>query len=215
MEREHARRSDALFATKRLDFRATTLRRLTTKMHNTHRALYKLNYGTIGHRPSPRLGRYERVGKMETTTALDLAQLRVDASATVLSAVSVSFGFISAYITALYFFLHSAPLIMRAAAFALLTLGLNFVILIAVSLARVAGGILTGGALSELSLSEINSSSIVIEDLIALVIKDTPISHLIAWSIGVALVIAVYIGLFYMTFVMKWRGANQSKREAA
>lgn len=134
----------------------------------------------------------------------DLLALRVDAAAVILSAVSVSFGFISAYITGLYFFLHRAPLVLKLAAFTLLTLSLLFVMLIAVGVSPLAGGLVTGSPLDG-SLQDLTAREISANDLLIFVVSDIPLIHVVGWILGTALAVSVYGALAYLTFVHRWR----------
>lgn len=135
---------------------------------------------------------------------MELVRLRLDAAGRVLSAVSVSFGVISAYITALYFFLRSAPLAMRAAAFTLSTLSLNFGVLIAASVSPLAAGARAGRRVLEQSVNEIDLDALSLAELRDVLMSDVPIGVLIAGGVGGALVLVVYVALFFMTFFMRW-----------
>ncbi len=130
----------------------------------------------------------------------DVLALRVDAAAVILSAISVSFGFISAHITGLYFFLHRAPLLLRLAAFVLLSLSLMFVVLIAMGVRPLAGGIVTGSQLDS-SLRDLVNREVSSTAMVQALTSELPLIYVIGWSLGVTLAASVYMALAYLTFI--------------
>ncbi len=144
---------------------------------------------------------------MDAVAMVDVLDLRVNAAGIILSAVSVSFGFISAYITGLYFFLHRAPLGLRLCAFGVLTLSLIFVILIAVGVSPLAGGLVAGqspidGTISDLASVRLTTDTA--QTFLARMSSEVPLIYLIGWGIGAVLSANVYLALLYLTFLHRW-----------
>ena len=59
-------------------------------------------------------------------TEAEILAVRIGLTGLIISIVSVSFGMISAYVAGLWLFLKTAPLSLRALAFGLLSIGLDF-----------------------------------------------------------------------------------------
>ncbi|MEM9726580.1 MAG: hypothetical protein AAF909_14115 [Pseudomonadota bacterium] len=130
----------------------------------------------------------------------DLLSLATDGTEAVLTLVSTAFAFISAYIAGLYFFLRKAPLALRLASFALLSVTLSFLGIIALGLL----GILYGAdvAWRELDATATNVTSLGGERpdfLMGLSVYEAgAASGFLAFSL-------LYLALGFMTFFYRWR----------
>jgi hypothetical protein len=143
--------------------------------------------------------------EMDAAPTLELLQLRVNAANVVLTAASVCFGFISAYITGLFFFLYKSPLVLRATAFMLLTFALLFVVLIAVGVSPLAGGMIAGGNPLDGTITDLVKSSVGAEQIANLVLSELPLIYVIGFLLATVLAASVYLALLYMTFFYRWQ----------
>lgn len=112
-----------------------------------------------------------------------------------LSGISVFFTLFSAYIGALYFFLHRAPLAMRLTVFAFLTLAFLYLALLASGMSNHAMGL--HQALQDLaSTRPVNAASRALLDG-----GDSNVN--LRWMNIVALLVN-YAALAYLTFFYRW-----------
>lgn len=134
-------------------------------------------------------------------TEAEILSIRNELTELVISVVSVSFGMISAYIVGLWLFLRQAPLVLKALAFVLLTCGLAFM------------GVVTGGVNAlligtERAWSKLGSTAIEIASFGG---ERPPLLgglslYEASALLGCAAFGAIYLALFYLTFLYRWTG---------
>lgn len=121
---------------------------------------------------------------------------------TVLNIFSMFFAIVSGYVVALYLFLARAPFMLRLVAFGLLSVGLVFLGGTAAVVQRMQDGLFT-------AWTKLGSPLINVTDLR----NPLPLpNHVMAGlsqqelgvAIGWAVAVAVYLMLFYMTFLYRW-----------
>ena len=126
----------------------------------------------------------------------------------VLIVFSTFFAIVSGYVAALFFFLARAPLMLRVVAFSLLSIGLAFLGGTVVVIQNLQDGLL--GAFERLE-----QPSLALRDL------RNPIpgmniagmsQHELGVGAGWAVAAAVYVMLFYLTFIYRWPHAQQPHR---
>ena len=137
-------------------------------------------------------------------TEAEILSIRNELTGIVVSVVSVSFGMISAYIVGLWLFLKDAPVSLRTVAFVLLSSGLAFM-----------GGLTWG--VHELMLGTdrawhtLSNNSVGIpsfggerpEYLHGLTLYETAV------LLGAGAFGLIYLALGYLTFLHRWRGAEE------
>lgn len=121
---------------------------------------------------------------------------------TVLTIFSTFFAIVSGYVVALYLFLARAPLLLRAVAFALLSVGLLFLGGTAAVVQRMQEGLFVAWA-------KLGSPLVDVVDLRnPLPLRDVGLAGLSQQELGVAIgwsvAIAAYVVLAYMTFLYRW-----------
>jgi len=137
-------------------------------------------------------------------TEADILSIRNELTGLVISVVSVSFGMISAYIVGLWLFLRQAPIVLKVLAFLLLSSGLAFM------------GVMTGGinALligTERAWSKLGTTAVGIASFGG---ERPDVLHGVSLYeasalLGCAAFTAIYLALFYLTFLYRWP-ADQS-----
>lgn len=132
-------------------------------------------------------------------TEAELLERSIEATDNILQILSVAFGLISAYIGGLYFFLHRAPFALRLVAFALLSVGLAFLGVVAYGV----HGILTGmdvawRALPETSTGIRSFGGETAPFLGGLTVYETAV------ILGFGVFALVYLALAHLTFVYRW-----------
>ncbi len=129
----------------------------------------------------------------------DLLALAVDNTDALVQLVSTAFGVVSAYIAGLFFFLNRAPLALRLAAYALLSVSLAFLGLVALGIY----GIIVGADAAWRALPETASGVTSLGGE-----RPAPLLGLSVYEAGAALgataFASVYLALGYMTFFYRW-----------
>ncbi|MGD9803733.1 MAG: hypothetical protein AB7E81_10735 [Hyphomicrobiaceae bacterium] len=136
----------------------------------------------------------------------ELTQQLFNAIDTVLTVFSLFFTLVSGYLAALYFFLAYAPLLLRAVAFALLSIGLVFLGGVAATVQNIQNGLFVAwGKLPEptISLSQLRNPIAV-----AAVLENGWTMQETGVAIGWGVAVCVYLALAYLTFVYKWPTAS-------
>lgn len=133
-------------------------------------------------------------------TESEILQSLFDAIDAVLTVFSTFFAIVSGYVAALYFFLGQAALLLRLIAFALLSIGLVFLGGTATVIQRLQAGLYS-------AWDRLERPIVPLHDLR----NPVPGFETGAWSqqeigvaIGWAVAVAVYVALFYLTFVYRW-----------
>jgi hypothetical protein len=112
-----------------------------------------------------------------------------------LSGLSVFFTLFSAYIVALYFFLHQAPLTLRVAVFAFLTLSFFYLAAFARDMAEHARGL-------HQALADLDTQRPLTAGGKALLAHD--LNTNLRWA-NIGGLAMIYAGLLYLTFFYRWQ----------
>ncbi len=130
----------------------------------------------------------------------DLYALLTDGIDAVLGVVSIYFSVLSAYIAALNFFLRDAPILMKLAAFAVLSGALAFIGLTIIGVERLIAGAIFA-LRDRVPLSEAPEMALYLGvDLMTAMSLVYPAAVAAGW----ALAFMLYGVLFYLTFVHRW-----------
>lgn len=137
----------------------------------------------------------------------EILQSLFDAIDAVLVVFSTFFAIVSGYVAALYFFLARAPIILRMMAFALLSIGLVFLGGTATVIQKLQEGLFS-------AWDRLERPIVPLQDLR----NPVPGLHVAGFSqqeigvgIGWAVALAVYVALFYLTFLYRWPGASEGR----
>lgn len=129
----------------------------------------------------------------------DLLSFALEGTNVVIALVSTAFGIISAYIAGLYFFLNRAPLALRLSAFALLSVTLAFMGLLAVGvLGMLAGADQAWRGLPATVTGVRSLGGERPEILFGLSIYE------VGAGLGFGSFALVYVALAYLTFLYRW-----------
>jgi hypothetical protein len=130
----------------------------------------------------------------------DLIQALVEALEVVLAIVSIYFSVVAAYVSALWFFLRRSPFLMKAVAWLIFTGALIFIALSIVGTERLTAGLFQAlEALPERSvLPPAQNMYMGLESTLAY-------HHEYAIIAGFIVAIAMYLCLFYLTFLHRWQ----------
>lgn len=135
----------------------------------------------------------------DDVTEAEILEVRNEATALVISIVSVGFGMVSAYLAGLWLFLRRTPALLRLLAFALLSFGMAFLGVVGIGLDGVLKG--TDKAWTKLAApaTEIPSFGAVrIEALNGLTFYE------LGAAMGFTAFAAIYLALAFMTFFYRW-----------
>lgn len=136
-------------------------------------------------------------------TEADILTVRNDLTEIVISVVSVSFGMISAYIAGLWLFLKTAPFGLRALAFFMLTIGLAFMGALTAGVNDLMIGTETAWQkLPEKATGIVGFGSVAPDWLYGFTLYEG------ATALGALSILAIYLALFYLTFIYRWPPAN-------
>ena len=126
----------------------------------------------------------------------------------VLTVFSLFFAIVSGYLAALYFFLASAPFLLRALAFTMMSIGLVFLGGTATIIGRLQEGLFGAWDRLERPIVPLQDLRNPVPDLHLGAMSQQQLGVAIGWSVA----IAVYVALDYLTFVYRWpaRGLAQS-----
>ncbi|MBL8565647.1 MAG: hypothetical protein JNM89_08025 [Hyphomicrobiaceae bacterium] len=130
----------------------------------------------------------------------DILQNLFNAIAAVLTVFSLFFAIISGYVAALYFFLGRAPMMLRVVAFGLLSIGLVFLGGTATVVGRLQDGLFAAWDRIERPIVPLQDLRNPIPGLHVAGITQQEIGVGIGWAVA----IAVYLALFFLTFVYRW-----------
>lgn len=130
----------------------------------------------------------------------DILQNLFDAIAAVLTVFSMFFAIISGYVAALYFFLARAPLLLRLTAFGLLSIGLVFLGGTATVIGRLQDGLFAAWDRLERPIVPLHDLRNPVAGVELGGMSQQQLGVFIGWGVAVA----VYLALFYLTFVYRW-----------
>lgn len=130
----------------------------------------------------------------------EILQNLFDAITTVLTVFSLFFAIVSGYIAALYFFLAHAPFVLRTVAFALLSIGLVFLGGTATVIGRMQEGLFAAWDRLERPIVPLQDLRNPVPGLHLAGISQQEIGVGIGWGVAVA----VYLALFFLTFLYRW-----------
>ena len=129
----------------------------------------------------------------------ELMELTFEATDTVLQVVALYFSIVSAYIAALYYFIHRAPVLLRLLAFGFVSAALLFLGIVSVGVERATSGVITAlNALPE--RQTLPPPAEVYFGLDTLLLDTVEIGVLAGWGMAAA----IYLGLAYLTFLYRW-----------
>ena len=129
----------------------------------------------------------------------ELMELTFEATDTVLQVVALYFSIVSAYIAALYYFIHRAPVLLRLLAFGFVSAALLFLGIVSVGIERATSGVITAlNALPE--RQALPPPTEVYFGLDTLLLDTVEIGVLAGWGMAAA----IYLGLAYLTFLYRW-----------
>lgn len=132
-------------------------------------------------------------------TEYELLQISIDAASTLLSIFSLFFGFVSAYVVALYLFLFRAPLALRFLAFLLLTLAFIFIAAMGWNLQYLGEGV--HHAWAALKPKATGMETLGPPLIVRTVFVDGQLfTAWVSWAMGAV----VYMLLAYLTFIYRW-----------
>ena len=146
-------------------------------------------------------------------TEAELLELLMEGAANVLSLVGIYFTVVSAYIAALYYFLHRAPFAMKLAAVIMLSGALLFLGLAAMGLERMLSGLFfTLGAIPEAERFAPPPDNAELLYFGA----ELMISNAYEWGVWLGWGVAglIYLTMVYLTFLHRW-DRNRSDEESA
>jgi hypothetical protein len=129
----------------------------------------------------------------------ELLQATLSAASNMLTTFSVFFGIVSAYVVALYLFLHQAPLAMRVLAFLMLTLAFLFIIAMGWHIQYLGEGIhhaWAGLKTKTTGMATLGPPTI----MRTLFVDGREVTALFAWSLA----LTVYVLLGFLTFFYRW-----------
>lgn len=130
----------------------------------------------------------------------ELTELSIDCANTVLQVVAIYFSIVSAYIAALYYFLNQSPFLLKTIAFAFMSGALAFLGLTIVAIERTTSGVIAAlHALPHRVAAPPPTELYFGLDLLAEGRVD------IGVMAGWAMAFAIYLSLFYLTFLHPWR----------
>lgn len=136
-------------------------------------------------------------------TEAELIEATFDATDAVLGVVSIYFSIISAYVTAVYFFLSRSPFLMKLTAFAILSGAMAFLGLTIIGLERTTSGVIEALA----AMPDRDAAPAPAQIYFGL---DKLIFNLYDYALyaGWLLAAILYISLFYLTFLHPWKQRN-------
>jgi hypothetical protein len=131
-------------------------------------------------------------------TEADILSVRNELTDIVVSVVSVSFAMVSAYIVGLWLFLKSAPFILRALSFVVFSFGLAFMGALTVGIHELLLG-------TERAWSKLGKTATEIPGFGSATIAPLGMTQYEAAAcLGALAFVAIYAGLFFLTFVYRW-----------
>lgn len=129
----------------------------------------------------------------------ELIELTFEATDAVLQIVALYFSIVSAYIAALYYFIHRAPMLLRLIAFAFVSAALLFLGITSIGVERATSGVVAAlHALPERTAAP--PSTAIYYGFDSLLIDTVDYGVIAGWAMAGA----IYLGLAYLTFVYRW-----------
>ncbi len=130
----------------------------------------------------------------------DILQNLFDAISAILTVFSLFFAIVSGYVAALYVFLARAPVMLRAMAFLLMSIGLVFLGGTATVVGRIQDGLFAAWDRLERPIVPLQDLRNPVPGLQLAGISQQEIGVGIGWVVAVT----VYLALFYLTFAYRW-----------
>lgn len=130
----------------------------------------------------------------------DILQSLFNAIDAVLVVFSTFFAIVSGYVAALYFFLARAPLMLRTVAFALLSIGLAFLGGTVTVIQKLQEGLFGAWDRLERPIVPLQDLRNPVPGLHVAGLSQQELGVAIGWAVAVA----VYLALFYLTFLYRW-----------
>lgn len=129
----------------------------------------------------------------------ELMELTFEATDAVLQVVALYFSIISAYIAALYYFIHRAPVLLRLLAFGFVSAALLFLGIVSIGVERAASGVIA--ALHTLPERQtLPPPAEAYFGLDTLLLGTVDVGIIAGWGMAGA----IYLGLAYLTFLHRW-----------
>jgi hypothetical protein len=119
----------------------------------------------------------------------------------VLVVFSTFFAIVSGYVTGFYFFLARAPLLLKSVAFSMLSIGLVFLGGTVTVIQKLQEGLFAAWGYLERPILPLHDLRNLIPGLHVAGFTQQEIGVGIGWTVVVA---AVYLALFYLTFLYRW-----------
>jgi HAMP domain-containing protein len=139
----------------------------------------------------------------------DILQNLFDAITAILTVFSLFFAIVSGYVAALFFFLGRAPVALRAMAFVLMSIGLVFLGGTATVIGRMQEGLFAAWDRLERPIVPLQDLRNPVPGMqLAGGISQQELGVAIGWGVAVA----VYLALFYLTFVYRWPSGAPAER---
>lgn len=130
----------------------------------------------------------------------EILQNVFDAIDAVLVVFSTFFAIVSGYVAALYFFLARAPLLLKTVAFSLLSIGLVFLGGTVTVIQKLQEGLFAAWDRLERPIVPLQDLRNPIPGLHVAGLSQQEVGVGLGWAVA----IAVYLALFYLTFVYRW-----------
>jgi hypothetical protein len=133
-------------------------------------------------------------------TEAELTNLVLQCASAVLQIVALYFTIVSAYVVALYYFLSRAPFLMKALAFVFMSGALGFLGLTIIAIERTTSGVVAALRALPNRITEAAPTNLYF-GFDRLMEGRVDLGVLAGW----AMAFGIYLALFYLTFLHRWR----------
>jgi hypothetical protein len=130
----------------------------------------------------------------------ELTTLSIQCADAVLQVVAIYFSIVSAYIAALYYFLKQSPFLLKGIAFAFLSGALAFLGITIIAIERTTAGVIAALHALPARIAAPPPTNLYF-GLDVLAEGRVDIGVMAGW----AMAFAIYLSLFYLTFLHRWR----------
>jgi len=133
-------------------------------------------------------------------TEAELTNLSIQCADSVLQVVAIYFSIVSAYIAALHYILGRAPFLLKAIAFVFMSGALAFLGLTIMAIERVTSGVITAlhGLPNRVAAPPATDLYFGLDHMAE---GRVDIGVMVGWTMA----FAIYVSLFYLTFLFRWR----------
>ncbi|MGD9668186.1 MAG: hypothetical protein AB7U75_03915 [Hyphomicrobiaceae bacterium] len=138
----------------------------------------------------------------------EILQNMFDAIDAVLVVFSTFFAIVSGYVAALFFFLARAPVFLKTVAFSLLSIGLVFLGGTATVIQKLQDGLFGAWDRLERPIVPLQDLRNPVPGMHVAGLTQQELGVAIGWAVAVA----VYLALFYLTFLYRWPGEAAERR---